>query len=301
MEWSAITTKISEEFELEGCFLHHRDSDRWAGNRPSDAFQRYLDNLFASKESTYFQEIRFFKYSEPSAQGAARALRYLALIPIHLEKIEFQFLGLIYRSQNQLQELLKLRVLPMYLVFWLHQFAIESRLRRKQKSEALSRALDEKRLYAQQLEHKVKNLSQEIDKIKREGLSLDQRAKEMERLARERGEEYTRLAEAYQTLFADLEEMRREYMETAVGFDHAIYDLERERQALLARLGEAAPPPERPVAVWSERDAAASGEDAPGEGAEEAAALRRKVEFYRKRCIEQERRLKRFESEELLK
>ncbi len=306
MQWSAITRKIVEEFQLEGCFLLSWKENQWVGDRPSHAFQGYLESLFKQKAAAYFNEIRFFRYQEGDRPGrASKATRYLALIPISLKGVDFDFLGLIYQSQEHLQDLLKTRVLPMYLVFWLHQFSVSAKLRDPDAAgpKALQRALEEKRLYARQLEHKVKSLSDEIAKVKNAEVGLDQKAKQLERLLTDQGEEYRQLAEAYQSLFDELQDVQREFMETCVAFEHAVHDLERENLGLRRDLGAEPTTPVDRSPLWVDREASESQAERDDETArlkEDVAKLRQKVAFYRKRCIDQEQALKKYRSDELL-
>ncbi len=225
-----ITRKIASEFNLAGCFLLNPKSGDWSGHKPGDTFQTYLTSLFTSKEPSYFNEIRFFKYNE---SGQEKVARYCALIPMELEGLDFSFIGVIYHSQDQLQDLLKYRIFPMYLVFWVHQFMSESKLKEAGgEGSQLLAALEEKRIYAQQLESRVASLNAEIEAIKNSEMGLDQKVDELSRLLEEQGREYAGLATAYQELFNDIESVRNEYLESAVTFEHKILDLEVDKRRL---------------------------------------------------------------------
>jgi len=228
-----ITRQISAEFKLLGCFLLNPSRGDWSGQKPGTAFQSYLTGLFKSKEPSYFQEIRFFKYHEAGGREAGKAARYCALIPMEMEELEYKFVGIIYESQEQLQDLLKFRILPMYIVFWIHQFLAESKVRGSEgEPNHLLAALEEKRLYAQQLESRVKSLNAEIESIKNSEMGLDQKVEELSRILEEQGREYGQLAGAYQELFTDLQNVQNEYLQSAVTFEHKILDLEVEKRRL---------------------------------------------------------------------
>ena len=249
MNWIDVTRQLSKEFNLQGSFLYRKSDKLWVGSQPIDSFRNYLEGLFVSKESSYFNELRFFKYSEPEQRGDTKVTRYLGLVPIEVNDVDFDFLGIIYEDPDNLQELLKFRILPMYLAFWLHRIVAESRVRHSDEShqQALVEALEEKRLYAQQLETRVKDLSAEIEAIKNSEMGLDQKVSELGRLLEEHHNEYQGLAVAYQEIFNQMQALQNEYLSTSVDLEHKILDLEVERRRLRVKLRK------------QERDAGKSG------------------------------------------
>ena len=233
MNLEKITRKISDEFQLLGCFLLEPQRAEWVGGLPADTFQGYLNGLFKSKEPSYFSEIRFFKYNDAGLSG--KVTKYVALLPIDIEGLDFGFLGLIYENQDQFQELLKFRILPMYLVFYLFQALEESRMMQSEENgpgNKLLVALEEKRVYAQQLEMKVRALSREIDAIKNSEMSLDQKVEELSKLLEKQNKEYAELARAYQDLFDEAQAGQREMLQATVAFEHKILDMEVEKRRM---------------------------------------------------------------------
>ena len=237
MDWSKISQKIGEEFQLQGCFLLNRETDEWVGVAPPRAFRNYLKNQFQSKNQLHFDEVRFFKYKRPSHQEA----QSLALLPIRLEEVPFHFMGLIYDDVSQFQSLLKLRVLPMHLLFWLHRLVTETKTSfgSKVDQQTILEALQEKRIYAKQLESKVSLLHEEIDRIKNSEMDLDQKVETLSQLVEKQHEDYELLAKSYQSLFEEHQQVQNEHLEACAYFEGKIFDLDQEKQALQARLAEA--------------------------------------------------------------
>ncbi len=332
MNWTAITHRIVREFQLKGCFLLNKDRHVWVGDKPTSTFRSYLSDLFTSKPTTYFNEIRFFKYSESNKKKDMNPVsKYLALIPIDLKEFDFQFLGIIYENPNQLQELLKFRILPMYLVFFLHQFLVESRIRRsgEEKQSQLLTALEEKRIYAQQLEHKVKSLHEEIENIKNSEMGLDQKVAELSRLLDRQSQEYQNFATAYQELFTEFQDVQNEFLTTSITLEHKILDLEVEKRrlkmALRKQAREAGEKDEKGVTQKEymelgirlkkalhvaakytrlyEDIKAEIGDLDPGMVKQLVATLgvlKDKVEYYRGRCLQQEAALKNYHNKEIM-
>ena len=237
-DWLDVTTRLVEDFQLEACFLLNREKQKWVGGQPPQAFRSFLAELFKTKPAAYFEEIRFFKFNEDDKKEKSRKVtRYLALIPLGLKDVNFHFLGLIYQNQDQLQELLKFRIMPMYLQFWLHQYVLMARVRAKDdRSTELVEALEEKRIYAQRLERRVKSLNREIAHIREAELDLDQKVAELSRMLEEQGREYNELAGSYKNLFEDYQEVQTQQLQDSVAFEKTIYGLEIELNNLTAEL-----------------------------------------------------------------
>jgi hypothetical protein len=237
MDWQQLTRKICEEFQLQGCFLFHRETRQWEGDKPPATFRAYLNQLFDTKESSYFEEIRFFRLAESKTKTNSR---FLALMPASLEHAHFNFIGLIYQSPEQLQELLKFRILPMYLIFYLDQITVETEAaaRLPKEQQVLMQALEEKRSYARQLESRVKNLSSDIDKIKRSEMGLDQKVRELTKMLEMQNREYTVLVHAYQELFQDFQNSQTEFLQTFVAFEEQVNNLESENHAMKQKLAK---------------------------------------------------------------
>ncbi len=237
MSWQDVTTKISTSFSLQGCFLLDEQAREWVGRQPPASFCELLAEQLRTKPSTYFDEIRFFKLSREQRTGEAA---YLALLPVTMKHVPYRFLGLMYRTPEQLQELLRFRILPMYLTFYLHQMVAEARVRNagEDKQKALLRALEEKRLYAERLEHKVRNLTGEIDRVRNAEMGLDQKVARLSELLESQSREYQTLANAYRELFARFEEGQKEHLQSSVALEIRIHELEREKAGLMRALAD---------------------------------------------------------------
>ena len=236
IQFIEVTRQIVAEFRLQGCFLLDREHDAWVGDQPAETFRNYLARLFKDKPPAYFSDIRFFKY--PDDGEAGRVTKYLALIPLNLEEVRFHFLGLIYENQEQFQELLKYRIMPTYLVNSVRQFVTEAKIRESSSDtqQLLLQALEEKRVYASQLENKVKSLSQEIDNIRNAEMTLDQKVAKLSSLLEDQNKEYNLLAGSYQELFQNFQDLQNEYMETCVAFEHKVYDLQVDQRKLKSQI-----------------------------------------------------------------
>lgn len=235
MDWQKLTQKICDEFQLQGCFLFHKETRQWEGDKPPATFRQYLNQLFDTKESSYFEQIRFFRLAETKAASDAR---YLALMPAHMAHAHFDFVGLLYQSPEQMQDLLKFRILPMYLIFYLDQITVEveaiARLPKEQ--QVLMQALEEKRSYARQLESKVKHLADDVNRIKQSEMSLDQKVRELSKMLDKQNNEYEVLVRAYQDLFEDHQSSQTEFLQTFVAFEEKVNDLESQNLSMKNKL-----------------------------------------------------------------
>ncbi|MDJ0839003.1 MAG: hypothetical protein QNK37_20955 [Acidobacteriota bacterium] len=315
MNWLHIARKIRDGFQLQGCFLLNRDKNEWVGEKPPSNFCNYLTEQFRAKPAAYFTEVRFFKLTGDEKTSAGN---YLALLPVDMSHVNYNFLGLLYDSPDQLEKLLRFRIMPMYLIFYLHQLVAEARVRNADSGtqKALLRALEEKRLYAQQLESKVKNLHSEIDRVKNAGLSLDQKVDKLTELLEHQNQEYGKLAESYQDLFGKLQEVESEFLNSSVAMECRIHDLEQDKKALETALadktGSVELVPRARIKQQEERLAEALTETrrlqqrieeletkAAGADPEQTRrlvntvkALKQKMDYYRERSEQQETRLK---------
>lgn len=237
MDWQQLTQKICEEFQLQGCFLFHRETRQWEGDKPPATFRQYLNQLLDTKESSYFEEIRFFRMAETKVKSEGR---YLALMPAHMEHAHFDFVGLIYKSPEQLQDLLKFRILPMYLVFYIDQITVETQAKQRlpKEQQVLVQALEEKRSYARQLESKVKTLASDIDRIKQSEMGLDQKVRALTKMLEIQNQEYLILANSYKEIFSDFQDAQTEFLTTFVSFEGQVTDLEAENNALKNKLAQ---------------------------------------------------------------
>jgi len=237
MNWVHVTQKIARSFDLPGCFLLSREQGEWVGHQPPRSFREFLAEQMRTRPATYFDAVRFFKLSREHLVGEAA---YMALMPIKLAHVPYQFLGLMYGSPDKLQELLRFRILPMYLLFYLHQMVAEARVRNAASTnqKALLRALEEKRLYASQLEQKVRNLNGELDRLSTAEMSMDQKLAQMRALLESHARDYTELTEAYRELYQNFEESQREQLESAVALEIRLHELERERDSLRRALAD---------------------------------------------------------------
>ncbi|CAM2009429.1 hypothetical protein [Acanthopleuribacter pedis] len=233
MDLNPITSRLTKELKLEQCFLFEKEGRQWVGDQPSSQLRQFLGKLFQSKPEDYFTEIRFFQMREEK-----NAVLFLALVPIKIRETELRFLGLIYNQQDHFQELLRYRVLPTHLRMWVHQIAVEERLRNKDnpQSKMLLDALDEKRIYAEQLEEKVQTLRDQLNRIREQGMDHDQEISAMRKLLVHQEEEYRSLSEAYQDLFETFEQMQGEHIATCVDFEQTIFHLEEENDELVRDL-----------------------------------------------------------------
>jgi len=308
MNWLHVTRKIAESFGLQGCFLLARETDEWVGDKPPSSFRDFLGKQMRERASTYFDEVRFFKLTE--AKGESQAA-FLALLPITLKHVPYEFLGLMYETPDQLQELLRFRVLPMYLIFYLHQMVAEARVRNADSTQqkALLRALEEKRLYAAQLEKKLQHMAGEIDRVRNAEMTRDQRLTRLNALLDRQTEEQRELATAYQELFSRYQDAEKDYLQSSVGLETRIYELERERRALNRvlgeRHGEGLVPRER-LEIVEEKLARASEGLRESDEREKAMRaklepLQQKVAYYRERAIKLDEKLKGVRVEQALR
>lgn len=233
MDLNPITTRLTQELKLEQCFLFDKEGSLWVGDKPSEQLRRFLGKLFQSKPDDYFTEIRFFQMREER-----NAVLFLALVPIKIRETELRFLGLIYNHQDHFQELLRYRVLPTHLRMWVHQIAVEERLKDKDnpQSKMLLDALDEKRIYAEQLEEKVQTLRDQLTRIREAEMGHDEELGEMRKLIQLQEQEYRSLSDAYQDLFDTFEQMQSEHIANCVDFEQTIYNLEEENDELVRDL-----------------------------------------------------------------
>ena len=328
MNWVHVTERLAREFRLPGCFVLNADDNLWVGVQPPTAFREYLSGLFKTKEASYFNEIRFYKYSDEPVEGVPR---FLALIPMTLKGVPYQFMGLLYESAEKLQELLRFRIMPNYTLFWLYQLVTEARVRNANQvgQKALIKALEEQRLYAARLEGKVENLHDEIRNVKSAELTLDQQIEKITGLLDRQMDEYTDLVDRYQDLFTDHQNIQEEYLETCVRMESRICELESNNAHSEAgpqdtgKQGEGAPE-HTPQAADQEKSGnriaalmerlssshtelarmsdqykalkAEFGDISPGQVkllVESMAEMRSRVDYYKGRCDEQEQRIKR--------
>lgn len=226
MNWVHVTERLAREFRLPGCFVLDSKGKEWVGVQPPKAFREYLAGLFTSKESSYFNEIRFFRYSDAKAEPGVP--RFLGLMPVKLKGVPYDFLGLLYESPERLQELLRLRIMPNYTLFYLYQMIAEARVRNANQggNKALVKALEEQRLYAARLESKVESLHNEIENVKHAEISLDQKVAQLAGLLDRQMGEYSELVNRYQDLFNDHQTLQEDYLETCVRLETRISDLE---------------------------------------------------------------------------
>ncbi|CAM2065806.1 hypothetical protein SCOR_10535 [Sulfidibacter corallicola] len=232
MDLSHITAKLASELKLDGCFLFSGAGDQWSGSQASPSLRTFLGKLFKSRPEEYFSEIRFFKFRDEQRREAQQ---YLALVPVKIKGTSCRYLGLVYSQPERLQELLKYRIMPMYLRTWIHQIAVEERLRedRHRESETLLQALDERRAYADQLESKLHALRHELEHIREAEVGLDQKVNQLSDLLAQQNQEYQSLSEAYLDLFRNFESIQNEYIATCVDFEQTIFNLEEENDELV--------------------------------------------------------------------
>lgn len=227
MNWLHVTERLAKEFRLPGCFVLNRENDEWVGKTPSSAFCGYLSSLFETKDTTYFKEVRFFKYNDATSKTDERKIRYLALMPINLEAVPYDFLGLLYENQDALQELLRFRIMPNYTLFWLYQLVAEARVRNAGGGQkALIKALDEQRLYARQLEGKLDALHNDIDVIRNSKLTLGEQVRRLNAVLDRQLAEYQELMDRYQELFDDHNRLQNDYLSTCVTLETRLSELE---------------------------------------------------------------------------
>ena len=300
MSWLHVTRKIAESFGLPGCFLLARETDEWVGDMPPSSFREFLAKQTREQPSPYFDEVRFFKLREGKSESEAA---FLALVPVAMSHVPYDLLGLMYHTQDQLQELLRFRVLPMYLIFYLHQMIAEARVRNADSTQqkALLRALEEKRLYAAQLEKKLEHLSGEIDRVRSAEMTLDQRLAQLNALLDRQTEEHRELAAAYGDLFAKFQEAHNDHLQSSVGFETRLYELGLERTALARALEEKHGADLVPRALLERARAALeqaahtreTGSDDDRRALEEKiTALQTKLDYYRDRAVKLDGKLK---------
>lgn len=311
--WTHITRKITTLFDIDGCFLFNRHDNEWVGELPPSNFQNYLLEQYETKGEAYFAEVRFFKLAKETKKTRAS---YLALVPMEINNVPYQFLGLIYRGQDQLQDLLRFRILPMYLIFYVHRLVAEARVRNAEdegKPAALVAALEENSLYAQQLENRVKSLNDEIERVKNAGMSAEEKVHALSALLDNQAREYQQLADSYQGMYEEIQKARNEHLQDAVGWEYRINDLERENAALqravkeetgrddliprekLTMVEEKLADAERDKVALSKRIAAMERTEAtraPKRLMDTAKALKAQMEHYRQRCALQDQKIK---------
>lgn len=231
-----LCIRIADEFQLLGCFMCGKKAEQWIGDRPPGELKPFLSRLFKMKKPDYFNEVRFFKFKEDER----KVVSYLALIPIEIQNIPYPFLGLIYENPDRLQELLRYRILPMYLTFFLRQGLAEQQalINQGKDSTLLVEALEEKRLYAQALENRLKSLKGEIERVKQAEMSLDQKVLELSRLLDQQQESYSELADAYNNMFSEFQELQQDYLTTCVDFEQKVDDLQSQNDQMSKVLEE---------------------------------------------------------------
>ncbi len=233
MDLNPITTRLAQELKLQQCFLFNKQGESWVGDKPSTQLRQFLNKLFQSKPDDYFTEIRFFQMRQDK-----NAVLFLALVPIKIRESDLGFLGLIYNQPDHFQELLRYRVLPTHLRMWVHQIAVEERLRNKDnpQSKMLLDALDEKRIYAEQLEEKVKTLRDQLARVRERDMDHDQELAALHQIVTEQETEYRSLSDAYQDLFKTFGQVQEDYIATCVDFEQTIFHLEEENDDLVREL-----------------------------------------------------------------
>ncbi len=242
MNWLHVTERLANEFRLKGCFVCNTAQNDWVGTPPPLAFREYLTNLIKVKEPSYFTEIRFYKYADERINGED-GKRYLALIPTRLRDVPYQFLGLLYDSPEKLQELLRTRIMPNYTLFWLYQLIAEARVRNanQEAHRGLVKALEEQRLYTSRLESKISHLNDEISQVRNAETTLDQKVDQLTDLLHRSMEEYGDLADRYQELFEQHQELQNDYLSTCVRLETRISEQDQEQMVKETR--EPAPEP----------------------------------------------------------
>lgn len=234
MNLLTVVQNITSEFDVEGCFLFDPDRESWITDLEDQSLRNFLAEQIRKRGIQYFSELRFFRFSD-AARGT---IKHLALIPLGIPDFGFSFLGLVYRNTEQLQEMLRYRVLPMYLINSIHQVRTAMTLPDEmgEKAAVLVKALEEKRTYARQLEHRVSALKSQIDQIKASEMSLDQKVLAMTKLLDEQQQEYHSLSQAYSNLFSDFQTIHQQYLASCVHFEQSIHELDLQKNELLKRL-----------------------------------------------------------------
>ncbi len=229
MNWLHVTERLANEFRLKGSFVYNVADNDWIGVPPPLAFREYLTGLIHVKEPSYFTEIRFYKYTDERASDDQDGKRYLALIPIRLRDVPYQFLGLLYDSPEKLQDLLRTRIMPNYTLFWLYQLITEARVRNANQEghRALVKALEEQRLYASRLESKIGHLNDEISQVRNAETTLDQKVDQLTDLLHRQMGEYGDLADRYQELFEEHQQLQNDYLSTCVRLETRINEMDR--------------------------------------------------------------------------
>jgi len=216
---------MKKEFGFSICFLCDRQGEKMvlsSGDTSYD-FKGFLIGRLREKEDAYFSGVRFFRYRSPSSQES----EHLALIPIEMEHVPFVFLGFVYARIEFLDHLMKSRLLPAYLTYWLKNIVAERELS-SENEESVRRlviALEEKRQYTNTLEHKVADLKKKIEDIQTAKGGKDVELFALRELLEEQFVEYQKLVAEYRSLFSDHETLEKEYLSAIVSFETQLYQV----------------------------------------------------------------------------
>jgi hypothetical protein len=178
------------------------------------------------------QAVRFFRLSQPPTH-----LALLSLDPAAQDE-QLAYFAFSYPDTAWLQNLLKSRVLPMYLQFWIREHQAEKRLAARQKeSEPLLAALAEKRAYARQLEQRVDQMDAMLLRLRQSELGLDQQVARLEELLREQSAAFHQLAQASQQQYEACEQSEREHIHQTVALESRLRQLALENARLRQQSG----------------------------------------------------------------
>lgn len=240
VDWQAFTTEVVDQFDLEGCFLFQRTGNLWIGDQPHDQFRAFLDKLFKTKPDAYFEETHFYKFREDDV----KIVRYMAMVPLDIMGLQFDFLGVIYKNPEELQEILKHKMMTNYLVHLLEERMAREELERLRKQEraTLLQELAEKKMYADQLKNKLNQLNDEFENIKASSMTHKEKVDHLSELLRKQHDEMRGMSEAYQDLYRGYQALETEFFESTVQLENKMHDLSEENKSLKEQL-EARPEP----------------------------------------------------------
>ena len=218
-----LTHKIKLEFGFSVCFLCNRHADQMVVSEgdSSEFFFSFLKSRLDEKDDSYFSEVRFFRYRNAKEQ----TVEHLALIPIEIGSIPFSFLGVVYSRMEDLDHLLKTRLLPAYLTHWLKNLSAESELSQKTEEQVrrLVSALEEKRQYTSALESQLDDLKKRMEEIRSSKGGKDVEIFALRGLLEDQVVEYQQLVKKYKELFAEYENIEKEYIAAVVKFETQVY------------------------------------------------------------------------------
>ncbi|MCB9397760.1 MAG: hypothetical protein H6510_08095 [Acidobacteria bacterium] len=217
-----LCQSLCQDFGFDACFAFQKSGKILARFPDGSEDLGPVSHLVARNPS----EVRFFRWDKLGSG-------HMCLLPLSTPIDQAECLVFAYPQAHWLQDLLKNRILPMHLNFWVSEQAAELRVSdREEDVHQLVRALAEKRAYARQLEAKVEDLSEMIVRIKQSEISLDQKVEKLEDIIRDQTKMFRQMAESYQTQFDEWEKSEREHIRMTVHMESRIAHLNAEVRRL---------------------------------------------------------------------